>query len=319
MRWLCITMSGGLLREAEMRMASRVPFAVTLAAAVLSGCNLPSRVEATAAAQTAAALTVEAELTAASPATTATSTMAAFPTLPSMTAAVATTAPATTPTSDCDVADFVADVTYPDGAAVDAGQSFTKTWRLKNTGTCSWTPSYAVVFTSGELMGGPAVQSLLGNVNPGQTVDLSVALTAPADNGSHTGKWGLRNAAGVIFSRFYVQVLVGGGTGGEFAVTHVTFSLSTSDDGLYHDCPTVTAQITTSAAGDVKFHWTRSDGVNSAVMTRHFDAAGSQDVDNVWQLPTAAGSATRWLGIYVDEPNHQNFGHQEFTSTCSSP
>ncbi len=312
-------MSGGLLREAEMRMAATVPCGLALAAVLLSGCNLPARVEATAAAQTAAALTVEADLTAASPSTTPTSTMAAFPTLPSVTAAVATTTPAATPTSDCDMADFVADVTYPDGAAVDAGQSFTKTWRLQNTGTCSWTPSYAVVFTSGDSMGGPAVQSLVGNVNPGQTVDLSVALKAPGDNGSHTGSWGLRNAAGVIFSRFYVQVSVGGGTGGEFAVTHVTYSFSTSDDGLHHDCPTVTAHITTSAAGDVKYHWTRSDGVNSTVMIQHFDAAGSQDVDNIWQLPTSAGSATRWLGIYVDEPNHQDFGHQEFTSTCSSP
>ena len=52
-----------------------------------------------------------------------------------------------------------------------------------------------LVFTGGESMGGPAVQSLVGNVNTGQTVDLSVALTAPATNGSHTGSWALRNSA----------------------------------------------------------------------------------------------------------------------------
>ena len=197
-----------------MRIASRAPFVITLAAALLAGCNLPSRLEATAAAQTAAAMTVEAALTAAAPSKTPTSTTAPFPTLPSVTATVATASPAITSTSNCDAAEFVTDVTYPDGADVDAGESFTKTWRLKNTGTCSWTPAYALVFRTGESMGGPAVQSLAGNVNPGQTVDLSVALTAPATNGTHTGGWSLRNSAGTIFSKFFVQISVGSGIRG---------------------------------------------------------------------------------------------------------
>lgn len=184
----------------------RAPFAAALtvlAGIALMGCNLPQQNPA--AIQTAAALTVQAEITAAAPSATATSTTAAFPTLPGVTSTVA---PQATATSTCDVAQFIADVTYPDDTIVTPNTDFTKTWRLKNVGTCSWTPSYAVVFASGEAMSGPATQALAGNVNPGQTVDLSVNLKAPASNGTYSGYWRLRNAAGGTFTQFYVRIKV---------------------------------------------------------------------------------------------------------------
>jgi hypothetical protein len=303
-----------------MRISTRFPLGITLAAALLTGCNLPSRVEATKAAQTAAALTVEAQLTAvAPPASTPTSTTAPFPTLPSVTATVASATPPTTSTSDCDRATFITDVTYADGTVVDAGDNFTKTWRLKNSGTCSWTPSYAVVFTGGESMDGPAVQSMAGNVNPGQTVDISVDLTAPDTNGSHTGNWAMRNAAGVIFSKFYVEITVDSGTGGQFAVTHVTYTLSTWGDGSHTDCPRVTAQITVSGPGTITYHWTQSDGANSGTSTLAYDAAGSKSINHDWALGSSHAGETNWIGIYIDKPNHQDFGHKEFTTACTSP
>jgi hypothetical protein len=48
------------------------------------------------------------------------------------------------PVSRCDAAAFVSDVTYPDGSDVTLGSTFTKIWRLKNVGTCTWT-LYALV------------------------------------------------------------------------------------------------------------------------------------------------------------------------------
>jgi len=303
-----------------MQTSARFPIITALAAALLAGCNLPSRVQATQAAQTAAALTVEAQLTAAAPpAATATATTAAFPTLPSVTATVASATPAVTATSGCDKADFITDVTYADGTAVDAGDTFTKTWRLKNTGTCSWTSSYAVVFTGGESMDGPAVQSLAGNVNPGQTVDISVDLTAPDANGSHTGNWALRNAAGVIFSKFYVEIEVESGTGGQFAVTHVTYTLSTWGDASHTDCPRVTAEITTSGPGTVTYHWTRSDNSTASTKTLTYNAAGSKSINYDWALGSVWAGTTSWVGIYIDDPNHQDFGHKEFTTACTTP
>src|SRR5512143_3278895 len=41
--------------------------------------------------------------------------------------------------SSCDWAQFVADVTVPDGTSYAPGTTFTKTWRLKNIGSCTWT------------------------------------------------------------------------------------------------------------------------------------------------------------------------------------
>jgi hypothetical protein len=127
-------------------------------------------------------------------------------TLAVATTSVAPTSPSATQT--CDVAQFVDDVTIPDGTTLEPDETFTKTWRLKNVGTCSWTPSYAVVFSSGDSMNGPATQALTGNVNPGQTVDISVELTAPGTDGNYKGYWKLRNAAGVHFTQFYVDIKV---------------------------------------------------------------------------------------------------------------
>jgi hypothetical protein len=67
----------------------------------------------------------------------------------------------------CDQAQFVADVTIPDGTSLAPGATFLKTWRLKNIGTCTWTTSYSAVFSSGDQMGAPAVINLPASVAPG--------------------------------------------------------------------------------------------------------------------------------------------------------
>jgi hypothetical protein len=120
-----------------------------------------------------------------------------------------------TPTPACnDLAAFVSDVTIPDNTYMSPSQAYTKTWRLKNAGTCTWTTGYALVFDSGNIMSGPTSQNLAGNVAPGATVDLSVNLIAPGSNGTHRGNWKLRNDKGTIFGLggagpFYVQIVVG--------------------------------------------------------------------------------------------------------------
>jgi hypothetical protein len=180
----------------------------------LSACNLPSNVTPTQGVDvvlTSAAQTVEANMTQAAilnPPTVPPTSTANFLTTTlavSTTSVIATSIP---PTQTCDVAQFIDDVTVPDGTTLKPNETFTKTWRFKNVGTCSWTPSYAVVFSSGDSMNGPATQALAGNVNPGQTVDISVELTTPAAAGNYKGFWKLRNAAGVHFSQFYVDIKV---------------------------------------------------------------------------------------------------------------
>jgi hypothetical protein len=123
--------------------------------------------------------------------------------------------PTATAVSYCDWVTFVKDVTISDGTKFAPGETFTKTWRLKNRGTCTWTADYMLVFTSGEPMGGTTALRLPGNVAPGQSVDVSVTLTAPARRGHYIGYWMLRNPSGVLFGygdkanqAFYVDINV---------------------------------------------------------------------------------------------------------------
>ena len=69
----------------------------------------------------------------------------------------ATRIPPTSTPVPCNQAQFVKDVTIPDNTELGPGQSFTKTWRLKNIGTCAWTTGYDLVFLSGDAMGGSSV------------------------------------------------------------------------------------------------------------------------------------------------------------------
>lgn len=110
----------------------------------------------------------------------------------------------------CNQAKFIKDVTVPDGTKVQVGSGFTKTWRLRNTGSCTWTSAYQLIFDHGDQMGSPLTQPLAGNVAPGQEVDISVNLVAPATPGTYKGFWQLRDPGGVIFGvstgAFWVQI-----------------------------------------------------------------------------------------------------------------
>lgn len=122
----------------------------------------------------------------------------------------ATSTPTSTPEADtptptntpipCNLGRFVTDVTIPDGTTFEPGEVFTKTWRIKNTGSCAWTSGYDIVFSGGDAMSAPgSVQITSGTVNPGQNVNVSVELTAPALEGTYRGNWQLRDPSDVIF------------------------------------------------------------------------------------------------------------------------
>lgn len=122
----------------------------------------------------------------------------------------------------CDRAAFVADITVPDGTFFSPGAAFTKTWRLKNVGSCSWKTDYRLVYYSGERMNASTTLTLPRQVNPGETVDLTVDLIAPLTAGTYRGSWVLSNAGGALFGigaratmPFWVQINVSGEGPGE--------------------------------------------------------------------------------------------------------
>lgn len=125
------------------------------------------------------------------------------------------TRPAPTAVTRCNWAQFLNDVSVPDGSQFVPGATFVKSWRLKNIGTCTWTPDYQLVFSGGSPMNGPASISINENVPPGDTINVEVNLKAPATAGNYTGYWKLATASGALFgiggdaqSSFYVNIKV---------------------------------------------------------------------------------------------------------------
>lgn len=238
----------------------------------------------------------------------------------------------------CDRADFVADVTIPDNTYIAPGTSFTKTWALKNSGTCTWTTGYSLVYASGEQMGGQASTALPGNVLPGQSINLSVVMTAPSAAGAHQGYWRLQNAYGGAFGwgingdqAFWVLINSGSssstGTSSTsgFAVTSATISVSpTTLTTTVANCTAgvhyiFTGRITTNAAGTVTYQWRRTDEtvINSGSV--EFTSAGTQEVTTDYTyIQTGVGSFASQLLLYIDNPNHQAFATGgTFTLTCN--
>jgi len=109
-----------------------------------------------------------------------------------------TATPATFATT-CDQAYFIADITIPAGTVTLPGEKFTKIWRLRNIGSCTWTTSYRIVFYGGDPMSAPSSNNLPTNIPPGQSVDVSMDMTAPLKNGSYQGYWIFRNTSGALF------------------------------------------------------------------------------------------------------------------------
>lgn len=200
----------------------RLSILLALVLLVLSACNLPRNPTPTESGSslinTAAAATVNAQRTLVSRPPGTTFPLPGIPpsaTLipPTPIPPTSTPVPSTTPVP-CDRGKFVKDVNFPDNTKVNPGESFVKTWRLQNDGSCTWTTSYALVFTGGDRMDAPVAVPLTGNVSPGGTIDLSVTLKAPQDGGTYRSEFKLRNASNVIFGlgnenkTFWVQIKV---------------------------------------------------------------------------------------------------------------
>ena len=209
-----------------MKKANRFFLGLTALLLAALACNLPQSQatdipEEPNAAFTAAAQTVAAQLT--QSALTMNAPTAPGIVLPPTNTSIAPTIappptfPPTVPptsTQECDKAQFITDVTIPDGTVKSPGEAFIKTWRLKNIGACSWT-GYSLIFDNGNNMSGPA-SSAISNTPPGGTVDISVNLVAPAAAGEYRGYWRIRNLSGYLLpvisgyqlKSFYVDIKV---------------------------------------------------------------------------------------------------------------
>ncbi|NSW51560.1 MAG: hypothetical protein HPY85_03530 [Anaerolineae bacterium] len=124
----------------------------------------------------------------------------------------------TTQSSCTNIATFVDDITYPDNAMVSAGETFTKTWKMMNTGTCTWTSNYQIILVSSDGLSAPEETPLTTGIEvpAGAQINISVTLQAPQTEGTYTAYFKFRSPQGIVFginanaaSSFYVKVDVG--------------------------------------------------------------------------------------------------------------
>lgn len=218
-----------------------------------------------------------------------------------------------TDTLPCNRALFVGE-TIPDDTEFDGGQAFTKSWTLKNDGTCTWNTKYKLVFDSGDAMGAPASVSLTRSVAPKDQVTIEVPLKAPANPGTYTGFWRMQAEDGEKFSQVFVRIQV---KSPFFAVTGVRTNLKSISP---ESCPytyTVEISITANAAGTVSYKTQTGEGAETSLKSVNFDAAGTKTVKQDWSGLGEDGTTTPYeLRVYIEKPNNQWFGPFRFNVTC---
>ncbi|MFP3853685.1 MAG: NBR1-Ig-like domain-containing protein [Anaerolineales bacterium] len=179
---------------------------------------------------TALAMPTETPTPTESPTATATATPAGT----STPAATATLAGAQ-PTDSCYGMRFVSDVTVPDNTEMDPGEEFTKTWQVRNSGSCAWESGFTFRFIGGESMGGSTV-TLQDTVQPGNEREFSVDMTAPSTAGTYRGNWRMATAGDVVFGdEVYVLIEVG-----DAQATATTGPTATSPPATATTAPTAT-------------------------------------------------------------------------------
>ncbi len=255
-----------------------------LLAIIAASCNMPAGEMDEATQQTVVAQTVEAALPSPTNTSAVSSTATTAPTQQKTTDATSAaptntqSAQATSTQTEDGVDDvtFLTDITLPDYSEVEVGEKVTKTWRLQNTGTTTWTTDYQVVFVKEERLGAPASINLPKEVAPDETVDISIDFTIPEATGEYRSDWILETPTGKQFGlgedddlTFYVIVTAvkegeagdgedgedsEGGIAGGAKVTNATVKV---DDANYSgSCPaniTFTYTVTTSEDGKVNF------------------------------------------------------------------
>ena len=238
----------------------------------------------------------------------------------------ATAAPSPTPGSGgsqtcLNEAGFDSDVTIPDNTLLQPGEAFVKTWRLRNTGDCTW-EGYTLVYAAGDLMDGVLSNSVPATA-AGDYVDISINLVAPARGGQQTGYWELQSASGERFGvgsgghdYIWVQIMVdypaappsSGGSGGSGGSTPA--SCGETRNTAYED--EVLSYINAARLAAGLSALTLNPQLSAAAVAHSTDMACNNFIDHTgsdgstWYDRVAAqgyaNSASARENIYVGDP-----------------
>jgi hypothetical protein len=105
--------------------------------------------------------------------------------------------PAAGPVAEHDDSLFEGDITYPDGTIVPPNSSFTKTWRLRNTGTVVWANRFLA--RANEQPCEAPVLVAIPQTRPGESVDISVPVRTPDGPAACKIYWKMADEQGRTF------------------------------------------------------------------------------------------------------------------------
>ncbi len=216
--------------------------------------------------------------------------------------------------SACNSSKFVNE-TIPDGTVYQAGDTFTKSWVIRNAGDCDWTTGYKFVFEGGDQMNGLTSMNLPSVIEPGETITFQIDLTAPSTAGDYVGVWRLKAADGEKLGKYLVKITVGPAVPppAAFAVTSLSTNLADVSPGACPHTYAVDVSIKTNAAGVVTYQTEQSDTGLGTTESMTFDAAGTKVLEFDWiNLTTGAYK----LKVNIKTPNNQVFGPFNFDITC---
>jgi hypothetical protein len=230
----------------------------------------------------------------------------------------------------CYFAQFIADVTIPDGMIMLPGTKFTKTWQVKNIGSCAWDSNHKLYLQSGDGMTTATSIPLPRTVYPGDVVNLSVEMTAPEAEGVYTGYWRIATPYGGSFgmgttdTSLIAKITVARRPNDAFAVTDVIYSITREPKT---GCPAsgtkyiITATVVTNGPGEVRYQWYQYpyDGGIREGGKLNFKQAGRETIIWTWNLKEgAAQGLERRVSLFIVSPNNMEFkaGMPLFVWTC---
>jgi len=197
------------------------------------------------------------------------------------------------------------DVTIPDGTVMVPGETFSKTWRLKNTGRCLWTRQYAVTYFSGNSMDAIQNHPLSAEVEPGEVIDVTVDMRAPETPGFYQGNWMLVDPQGEVF---------GIGPNGD-APFWVQIEVVVSMTETPQPTPTVTITPMVYLTGDAALvdrdQYDLDNGTRNPEDVTRVDFVYQQGGDPAHTFSTMNG--TEWAVFGEDEPAFENCISAELT------
>jgi hypothetical protein len=101
--------------------------------------------------------------------------------------------------ADCENdSEFLEDISIPDYSIIERDEIFVKLWRVRNNGTCTWTPAYKTNFSQGNPLEWQAM-AIADIVAPGEETEVSVTIQSPAIPGIYQTWWQLSDEQGQNF------------------------------------------------------------------------------------------------------------------------